>query len=423
MQTAAVADLLRAAHQARATGRVNEALRLWERVIELHPDHPQALFQLGQEALRLRNAAQARIYLQAAAQAAPAEPTIQLSLAVAFRMLGDADGEWRALESALKIDPYFFPARLAQGAALEKSGKKRRAARVYRDAIAAAPPDEQLAPELKSGLARAREVVADNQRALEVFLAEKIDDTRRLFENASLNRFDECRDAALGKAKIYTQQPHMLHFPKVPAITFYDNAEFPWLKKLEDATDMIRDELITVMREDAAKFKPYLNHAETQPLEQWSELNRSERWSAFYLWRDGARVEDQAVRCPKTTALLESLPMLDMPGYGPTFLFSVLSPHTHIPPHTGDTNVRLVIHLPLIVPGQCRFRVGNDVREWELGKAWIFDDTIEHEAWNDSGELRVILMCDVWNPYLTEAERASVGALLNGLYDYYDDPR
>jgi aspartyl/asparaginyl beta-hydroxylase (cupin superfamily) len=146
------------------------------------------------------------------------------------------------------------------------------------------------------------------------------------------------------------------------------------------------------------------------------------RWNVLYLWRDGKRREEQCRRCPRTTALLESIPMLDAPNFGPTVLFSVLEPHTHIPPHSGDTNARLIIHFPLIVPKGCRFRVGNEVREWRVGECWVFDDTIEHEAWNDSDEPRVIVMIDIWNPVLTPAERELVSGLLNGMSAYYGQP-
>jgi aspartyl/asparaginyl beta-hydroxylase (cupin superfamily) len=110
--------------------------------------------------------------------------------------------------------------------------------------------------------------------------------------------------------------------------------------------------------------------------------------------------------------LLRSLPLLDVDSFGPTAMFSSLAAKTRIPPHTGSTNVRAIIHLPLILPGPAWFRVGNDRREWRMGEAWAFDDTIEHEAMNESPETRVILICDTWNPYLTEPERALVGAML-----------
>ena len=111
--------------------------------------------------------------------------------------------------------------------------------------------------------------------------------------------------------------------------------------------------------------------------------------------------------------------MMDCPGYAPTVLFSILSPKTHIPPHSSVTNARLVVHLPLIAPENCRFRVGNETRDWHYGKAWVFDDTIEHEAWNDSDHLRVIMMIDIWNPYLTAAERDLVSVLLKTEQDWY----
>jgi aspartyl/asparaginyl beta-hydroxylase (cupin superfamily) len=86
-------------------------------------------------------------------------------------------------------------------------------------------------------------------------------------------------------------------------------------------------------------------------------------------------------------------------------MFSILQPRTRIPPHTGSSNIRTTIHLPLVVPPGCGFRVGAETREWVEGEAWAFDDTIEHEAWNDSDQVRAILILDGWNPFLTEAER------------------
>jgi len=88
-------------------------------------------------------------------------------------------------------------------------------------------------------------------------------------------------------------------------------------------------------------------------------------------------------------------------------MFSALQPRTRIPPHTGVSNARLVVHLPLIVPPGCGFRVGAETRSWEVGRAWVFDDTIEHEAWNDSDDLRVILIADIWNMFMTEADRTA----------------
>ncbi len=102
-------------------------------------------------------------------------------------------------------------------------------------------------------------------------------------------------------------------------------------------------------------------------------------------------------------------------------MFSLLKPKTRIPPHNGVTNVRLVTHLALIIPDGCGFRVGNQSRQWVPGKAWVFDDTIEHEAWNDSDKLRVVLIFDIWHPQLTPPERAMITALAAGVQAFAGD--
>jgi aspartyl/asparaginyl beta-hydroxylase (cupin superfamily) len=114
--------------------------------------------------------------------------------------------------------------------------------------------------------------------------------------------------------------------------------------------------------------------------------------------------------------------MAQQPNYAPTAMFSVLDPHTKIPPHTGSTNTRLVVHLPLVLPGPARFRVGNVTRPWRMGEAWVFDDTIEHEAWNDADESRAILIFDVWNPLLSDAEKALISAMMTARKAYESQP-
>ena len=93
-------------------------------------------------------------------------------------------------------------------------------------------------------------------------------------------------------------------------------------------------------------------------------------------------------------------------------MFSLLAPGTRIPPHTGVANTRLVAHLPLIVPPTCGFRCGATTVEWRVGEPFVFDDTIEHEAWNSSDELRVVMIFDLWPPALSERERAAVARII-----------
>jgi aspartyl/asparaginyl beta-hydroxylase (cupin superfamily) len=186
------------------------------------------------------------------------------------------------------------------------------------------------------------------------------------------------------------------------------------------AADTFRAELLGVLGEDSQGIEPYIAFEQGVPLRQWHELNHSRRWSAYFLWNQGRRDEAHLKRCPRTAAVLESLPQVDIPGRGPTAFFSILDARTHIPAHTGVTNTRVTVHLPLIVPANCRFRVGGDTREWRAGSAWVFDDTIEHEAWNDSDAPRAILIFDVWNPELTAVEQALVRETTAALADFYE---
>ncbi len=402
-----------------SAGHLDEAAKIWEQVLGAEPENPRALFHLGQHVLFRGNAARALPMLQRAAELTSNEPAIFLNVSFAYRALGDNAGELVALNQSLAIDPYFFPALLAKGAVLDRAGQKRAAAKTYQDALTIAPPDEQLAAGLKPAIARARTVVAANAAELESFLSERLGQKRAGYKSEELLRFDLCKEVAIGKKKIYTQQPTLLHFPGLPATQYYDREHFPWLPDLEAATSMIREELTALVREDAQDFAPYVQYPPGVPLNQWADLNFSPKWSAFFLWKNDIRNDDHCQRCPRTAQLIEHVPVADIPDFAPTVFFSALQPKTLIPPHTGVTNARLTVHLPLVVPPGCWFRVGNETRKWKEGEAWVFDDTIEHEAYNPSDQLRVILIFDVWNPHLSAAERDLVRELLSSLHAYY----
>ena len=414
-----VDDIARRADAAMRAGQADAAARLWEEILAIAPDHAQAVLRVGQHALFRRDVPRATALLKRAAVLLPNDPVAQLNLAFAHRASDEKDSELAALNAALTIDPYFLPAMLAKAALLERMGKRKLAARVYKDALSSAPPEEHLPAEMRSALAHGRDMVRDNAMALEKFLEGRLNPLTQARTAAELERFAEARDAMAGTKKIYTQRPTLLHFPRLPAIQFYDNADFPLLPNIEAGTDEIRRELFALLADEKPEFKPYVTHGPGVPLNQWAELNFSPRWSAFFFWKDGRRIAENCARCPETAALLERAGMVETPGYAPTAFFSLLEPGTHLPAHTGVTNTRLIVHLPLIVPPGCRFRVGNETREWREGQAWVFDDTIEHEAWNDSDKTRVILIFDVANPNMTDVEKALVGPLLSGVEEYY----
>lgn len=83
---------------------------------------------------------------------------------------------------------------------------------------------------------------------------------------------------------------------------------------------------------------------------------------------------------------------------------SALTTNSHIMKHYGPTNKKLRFHLPLAGVSGSRLRVGEETRQQQEGKAYVFDDSFEHEAWHDGNETRIILIVDFWHPELSKEE-------------------
>jgi aspartate beta-hydroxylase len=373
-----------------------------------------------QAALQRGDRNSALTLLAQAEAAAPGDKALKMQRAMVHRVAGNLIAALAALDDALNLDPYDFVALLSKAALTERLSGEREAAALYRNALIVAPPEEEMPAQLRAPTERARQVVAQTREALEAHLLAQTATADQALSGEARRRFAESVGIFSGRLKAYVHEPLLLHYPRLPAIPFYDRTHFPWLPELEAASDMIVEELQVALAAAKGDFAPYIAYPKGTPVNQWGELNHSSRWSSFFLWKDGARQDGACKLCPKTAALLERLPLATTPGYAPTAMFSALDAHTHIPPHTGSTNVRLLCHLPLILPGAARFRVGNETREWKMGEAWVFDDTIEHEAWNDADELRVILILDIWNPLLEPAERELVSALLTARKGFYE---
>jgi aspartate beta-hydroxylase len=410
--------LVTAAGAAAAAGRWQEAERLWNQVRRVDPGNVQALFSLGVHAFQRGDATGALELLQAARAKAPQDPMIPLTIA---KIHGDAnrlEQEWGAIMASLAIDPYFLPALLGKGEFLEKQRNSRAAAAVFRDVLKVAPPEEQWPPVLRRRLTHAAEAVRADSEALVQYLAHRIEARRSVVDSALAARWDEAVSILAGRTRPYPSQCNQLYVPRLPAQPFYDRSLFPWIPELEAQTDAIKAELEALVAEQLDGFEPYVAYKPGDPVNQWAGLNHSRDWSSYHLWAHGEPVPAHLSRCPRTAQALEALDVVRIEGLCPNAMFSALAPRTRIPPHTGETNARLVAHLPLVVPGDCSFRVGHDWREWEEGKVFAFDDSIEHEARNDGDALRVVLIFDVWNPLLTTAEREMVTTLAAAMRDY-----
>jgi len=263
-------------------------------------------------------------------------------------------------------------------------------------------------PELRDVLAHARQFVEGQRQALAKALNEGLAPALDRASERDRRRAQRAAAMMSGGQRVYTNQCHGFHYPFLPADEFFDRGHFSWLSQLEAATPFIRQELEAILASPDPGLSPYIEMPPGTPENLWSELDKSPNWSALHLWRDGQRIDEVCARAPRTAELVESLPVAQIPGRAPAVFFSILKAGKHIPPHTGVTNIRSIVHLGLIVPPGCGFRVGGEVREWREGEAFVFDDTIEHEAWNKSSIARAVLMLDCWNPHLSEAEQAMI---------------
>jgi aspartyl/asparaginyl beta-hydroxylase (cupin superfamily) len=408
------------AFRAAQSGREQDALRLWGRILELNPTHGRTLAVLGQQAFRKGDMQSARNAFQRLADSDGSDPQQWIHLALACRGANDEQAEESALKRALSLDPSDLVGLILRANLLERQGKTHEAARAYGAVAKVSPPLERLRPELRPAVSQALAHVQKYNAELAAFMDRYLEPHFKEFGGEDLRRFRDSLDIMVGRKKRFDSQSAIYHYPRLAPIEFFDRADFPWLDPIEAATDEIRTEFLDVLKAEEG-FTPYISYPPDVPHNQWAELNNSPRWSAFHLYKLGKLVEENAAKCPRTMKALEGAPQPDQPGRTPAAMFSLLKPKTRIPPHNGVTNVRLVTHLPLIIPEECGFRVGNDTRQWIPGKAWVFDDTIDHEAWNNSEKLRVVLIFDVWHPHLTSAERAMVTALTAGVNEFSGD--
>ena len=381
----------------------------------------RTLAQAGAEALRAGDARKARALFEQVVATGRADASIWIGVALACRALGDDAAKFAALDRTLAIDGRNLRALVMKADHLAAAGDERAASTFYTAAVRAAPSMSQLPPEARSELARAQAQAARYGEAYESHLRGQLA-ARGLDAARTSSRFAQSIDLLTGRKQAYLQQPLYYYFPELPQVQFYDRQAFPWLDAVEAATDDIRNELLAVLQEEGA-FVPYVQGRRDRPAQKYDAMLNNPSWSAFFLWQDGAVVEGNAARCPRTLAALADAPLCRIPRRTPSILFSLLRPGARIPPHHGMINTRLICHLPLIVPPGCGFRVGNETRSWEEGRAWVFDDSIEHEAWNGSGQTRVILLFDVWRPEISPGERESVAAMFEAIDEFGAAPR
>lgn len=371
----------------------------------------------GYAALQRGDLPAARSAFEAATAAAGHDARGWLLLAQTCALQGDHVAEEQALDRALAIEPRNLLALLAKGERIQARGDDRGAVSFFSMALQA--DTTGLPPVIIERLRHAATSVEAAGGRFEAHLERSLLKAG-VASGQRPRRFVEALDIMAGRKDIQLQQPTSFFYPGLPQTCFYDATAFEWVAAFEAQASAMRAEVEQLLVEES-NFHPYVEGDADRP-NRGHALLGDERWSAFDLWRGGEEVEENARRCPATMTALRSAPMPRIAGRSPMALFSQLRPHTHIPPHTGMLNTRLICHIPLIVPPHCRLRVGNEVRDVETGKAMIFDDSIEHEAWNDSDETRIVLLFEIWRPELDAAERVALTAMFEAISAYESAP-
>lgn len=382
------------------------------------------LTQRGIAALRQRDAATARACF-ADVVANPPTGTIPpwFLLSQACQMLGDTQGEEAALTALLASDPRHLGGLLLMAALKARTGDSRAATSFYTTALAMADHSgpaqvpQQLIPLLEQGQRFLQQASADYGD----FLTDKLA-AGGIRQGQVSPRIDAAIDLLLGRSQVYLQEPTTFYFPGLPQRQFYESEEFDWAAAFEAAAPEMVAELNGLLDRQQAGFAPYVRTRTDRPAPA-NPLRDDPSWGAHYLWEDGAVVPDHAALAPATMRGLALAPIPVIAQRSPMALYSLLRPGTHIRPHNGMLNTRLICHLPLITNDQCGLRVGNETREWQPGKLLIFDDSIEHEAWNRGSATRIILLFEIWRPEITPDERTALTAIFEAISAYGDVPR
>ena len=419
----AAPDLLGRARNAVAEGRWSDAEMLFRQVLAAQPSHPEACNLLAIAALQRGEHDRAQAFLDECLARHPRDPNTWHTVGVVAQARGDHAGALAAFDRALTEAPEAQASWLYRGQALEKTGQGEAAAHSYLRALRLAQTRGRwLGPTTTPVAIRGlvEHAIGFVQRAQSALAGALIDAVRREHGNADLGRVTACVEVFVGlrqeRSPDPLQRPTFLYFPGLPAQPYLDRAQFPWLAEWEAQTPVIREELQALLATGDGHEAVF--HTEQLARQNLRNPDGSAKWEGFYFYRYGERRAQTCERCPRTAAALERLPLARVRGNAPEVMFSVLTPGTHLLPHHGVTNTRLVAHLPLVVPEGCALTVGGRQHAWREGEAVVFDDTYAHEAWNRGGATRVVLIADIWHPGLSEAERAAVAEVSAALTEF-----
>ncbi|XP_055364049.1 aspartyl/asparaginyl beta-hydroxylase isoform X3 [Betta splendens] len=412
-----------AAEKLRKKGKVEEALKAFEQLVQQYPHSPRARYGKAQaeddlaEKLRSNDMLQRAITSYREAAELPDVTSDLLRAALKRRaerqqFLGRIRGSLATLEKLVQVFPDDISLKNDLGVAHLLIGDNKGAKKVYEEVLAAAPADG-FAKVHYGFILKSENKIAESIPYLREGLESGepgTDDGRFYFHlGDALQRVGD--DSAYDWYELGHKRGH---FASVWQRSLYNvdglRAQPWWTAKETGYTDLvkmlernwktIRDEALAMMDQNTGVFMP-------------EEENLRERgeWGQYTLWQQGKKVGNSCQGVPKTCSLMERYPEATGCKRG-QIKFSVMQPGTHVWPHTGPTNCRLRMHLGLVIPKHgCRIRCTNQTREWEEGKVLIFDDSFEHEVWQEADSFRLIFIVDVWHPELTPYQRQTLSPI------------
>jgi len=409
------------ARQLAERGELLEAEKLYRQILEAAPNNVRALNFLAVQSLGRGELDESQRYLEQALRAAPDRAVLHQNMGLLQRKRGNTEAALAWMERAVELRPDLRFASLYRGALLEELGRRDEAVGAYWQAWKRFPDPDTVAnvafvpPPVRDLLTQAAaQLRAAQQELIREHLAPVLDK----YGKDALAQVIAAADIYVGQRppryQHALQHPAFIYLPHLEPRAFFDRSRIEWLPQLESAAALIREELKAAIAADQG-LTPYVQVEKGLDPQQWRTLDGSRAWSAMHLSKGGMPVEENRARCPNTSRVLDSLPLPRIPEHAPEALFSVLQPGTHIPPHFGLANYKVVAHLPLVVPPDCAIRVGDETRGWTEGECLVFDDSFEHEAWNRSDRERTVLILDVWHPDVSVAEQEGIVALVHGI--------
>jgi len=408
-----IAELYQRAEQLRQAGAWDNIATVCQQILELDENSLQALQFLGNWHLGKDQFEDAAKYLKAFNELSPNREMMMLPLAVALEETGEYQDAMAVLRRALKLNENNFFSYIYLGSVLEKLGETEKAGWAYSFAVDLNPSlkmmfkDESLPKPVRLRVSRCNDFLTKIGQELHQGAIAK---TKKKFPKGDFSRVEKALWRKLHHARVGItnplQRPLSFFIPNLDRAAWFEREEFPWVEDLEKEFPHLQKDVLAHYRGDQDTL-PYLQLGGYDE-KAWGDLVGNKDWAAIHFYDGMNRKEANCKRFPEVARVIDSLPLFKVAGRPVEALLSILKPNMKIPPHYGTSNARLTVHLPLVVPGDCFVRAGEETRKIEAGKAIFFDDSFFHEAWNETDQIRIVLIVEVWHPDLSDAERAAI---------------